>query len=737
MSDLILKDRYSTQIDNSQYISRDLSWLSFNHRVLDQVKKEGRPVLDRLKFLAITGSNADEFFMIRVGSLYNYIDYGKERTDLSGLKSLPFKRRLLSEYKLFANEQTDLFVNKLLPELQENGIRIVPVESLQKKEKDRVASFFQKVVHPMLTPMVFDSFHTFPILVNNVLIFGVVTRSKDEPAEKRKMSFIQIPSNIPRFYEIERNDTFYFVPIEDIIRTYISTFFKNVEIISETLFRATRNGDFTLEESEDLEANFIEELKSKLKTRRTGRVVRIEVQDKYDKWLIKQLKLRWELDEENIIVVKRPGLMDYTGLWQIVKHPELSELTTPIPAPVPPVSLKEDIDDNIFKVLKRKDILLHHPYNSFEPLMNLLEKAAEDPHVLSIKLTIYRLARNSRIIEALLNAAENGKHVSVLFEVKARFDEENNMREGKRLQKAGCFVIYGVGLLKTHTKLMLIVRKEGEKVTRYVHLASGNYNEATSRLYTDVGILSTNEVYANDVSEFFNAITGHSYPEKYENLITAPREMRNSLIELILDEAKNAASGLSSGIAIKLNSVQDIDVINALYQASQAGVKINLIVRGICCLRPGRPGLSENIIVRSIVGDYLEHSRIFYFHNNGQPKVYAGSADIMVRSFDRRLESLFLINDAFLRKQAINILRYNMKDNFNSYTMLEDGSYEQVKRKEGEPVFNIHKEFYRVTRETIENAALFTEASSVNGGIDVDGAAPLPKAAVRKSEVAK
>jgi polyphosphate kinase len=707
MSDLILKDRYSTQIDNSQYISRDLSWLKFNHRVLDQAKKEGRPLLDRLKFLAITASNADEFFMIRMGSLYNYLDYGKERVDLSGLKAIPFKRRLLSEFKIFTKEQTDYFVEHLLPELPKNGIKITQVESLQKKEQERVKNYFQKVVHPMLTPMVFDSFHTFPILVNNVLIFGVVTRSREEHEEKRKMSFIQIPTNLPRFYEIERNDTFYFVPIEDIVRTYIDSFFKNVEIISETLFRVTRNGDFTLEESEDLEANFIDELKSKLKTRKTGRVVRIEVEDKYDKWLIKQLKLRWELDEENVITVHKPGLMDYTGLWQIVKHPEFSHLCTPIPAPVQPVSISQDADENIFKILKRRDIMLHHPYNSFEPLMNLLEKAAEDPHVLSIKLTIYRLAKNSRIIEALLNAAENGKHVSVLFEVKARFDEENNMREAKRLQKAGCFVIYGVGLLKTHTKLMLIVRKEGEKVTRYVHLASGNYNEATARLYTDVGILSTNEVYASDVSEFFNAITGHSYPEKYENLITAPREMRNSLIELILNEAKNATSGLPSGIVIKINSLQDIDVINALYQASQAGVQIKLTVRGICCLRPGRAGLSENITVSSIVGEYLEHSRIFYFHNNGEPKVYAGSADIMVRSFDRRLESLFLINDPFLKKQAINILKFNQKDNYNKYVMQEDGSYEAVQPGENEPIFNIHKEFYRVTRDIIENASLF------------------------------
>jgi polyphosphate kinase len=342
-----------------------------------------------------------------------------------------------------------------------------------------------------------------------------------------------------------------------------------------------------------------------------------------------------------------------------------------------------------------------------DPVLELLEQAAEDPRVLSIKITIYRVAKESRVTNALLRAAENGKHVSVLFEVKARFDEENNMREAQRLQKAGCFVIYGVSNLKTHTKLLLIVRQdEDSKVYRYVHLSSGNYNEVTSRLYTDIGLLTTKEIYAQDVSEFFNVITGHSYPTTYRNLITSPRDMRIQLVNLVKREAENARKGLPSGIVIKINSLQDKEFIDALYEASQAGVPVRLIVRGICCLRPGRLGLSENIQVISIVGEYLEHSRIYYFHNEGNPKVYIGSADTMVRSFDRRIESLFMLDEAILKKQAMNILRFNLKDNVNTYLMQEDGTY-VLKELDGDTPFNVHREFYSVTRELVKDVQLF------------------------------
>ncbi|RED93390.1 polyphosphate kinase 1 [Marinoscillum furvescens] len=697
-------EKYDQLIQQSDLISRDLSWLHFNYRVLDQSMREGRSLPDKLKFVAITASNADEFFMIRVGSLYNYLDYGKDRIDYSGLRAVPFKRKLLHDYKEFAKVQHEHFTQSLVPEFSSHGFQVLAFDKLQKRERERASNYFHKIVFPMLTPMVYDSYHTFPILMNNILIFGVVTKTQ-EKKEKKKMSFIQIPQNLPRFYEMERKDKVIFVPIEEIVREHINVIFKNVEIISATLFRVTRNGDFTLEESEDAEANFIEEMKKKLKTRKTGRVVRLEVEANYDKWLLKQLKAKYEIEDDNLIEVPKGALMDYTGLWQIVKHEDLQDISKDSPKPVPPISMAEYEDQDMFKILKDRDILLHHPYNSIDPLLDLLDQAAEDPNVLSIKLTIYRLAKNSRVVNALLNAAENGKHVSVLFEVKARFDEENNMKEAQRLQKAGCFVIYGVGMLKTHTKLLLIVRREGEKVRRFVHMSSGNYNEDTSRLYTDIGLLSSDEGYANDVQEFFNVITGHSIPDKYENLITAPSEMRTRLIELIGREEANAREGKSSGIVIKINSLQDSDTIMALYAASRAGVPIHLIVRGICCLRPGREGLSENITVRSIVGEYLEHSRIFYFHNEGKPLVYSGSADMMVRSFERRLESLFLIKDPLLEQQAVNILAYNLRDNVNAYEMNEDGSFTAVTPGE-RPPFNIHKEFYKVKRESVMAAKL-------------------------------
>ncbi|MFT7238506.1 MAG: polyphosphate kinase [Cyclobacteriaceae bacterium] len=698
--------KYDQIIAQSDLISRDLSWLHFNYRVLDQAKKEGRSLFDKLKFLAITASNADEFFMIRIGSLYNYLDYGKDRIDYSGLRAVPFKMKLFNEVTGFTNERNRLYIEELKPEFANHKFQILKYGNLEKREQSKVTNYFDKIVFPMLTPMVFDPYHTFPVLVNNILIFGVVSKSKGAK-EKKKMSFIQIPQNLPRFYEIERKEQIIFVPIEEVVRAHIHELFKNVDIISSTLFRVTRNGDFTLEESEDDEVNFIDEVKKKLKTRKTGRVVRLEVEEIHDKWLLKQLRTKYTLEPENIFFTQEEALIDYTGLWQIVGNEDFAEFQPVLPTPVPPISMAEYEHQDMFKILKDRDILLHHPYNTIDPLLDLLDQAAEDPNVLSIKLTIYRLAKDSRVVNALLNAAENGKHVSVLFEVKARFDEENNLKEAQRLQKAGCFVIYGVSSLKTHTKLLLIVKREKDKVTRFVHMSSGNYNEKTSKLYTDLSLLTTNETYANDVQEFFNVITGHSMPDDYDYLITAPREMRTKLINYIKKESENAQNGLPSGIVLKLNSLQDSDTIFALYEAAKAGVQIKLMVRGICCLRPGRVGLSENISVRSLVGEYLEHSRIYYFHNNGDPLVYSGSADMMVRSFDRRLESLFLISDKLLKQQAINILAYNLKDNINTYEMQEDGSFQVITPLEGERVFNVHKEFYKVKRETIMAAKLF------------------------------
>lgn len=704
-----IRDKFDSIIEGSDLVSRDLSWLKFNDRVLDQSKKDTRSIFEKLKFLAITASNLDEFFMIRIGSLYNYIDYGRERVDYSGLREFPFRKKLLTECQEFVKTSNKLYKSALQPLFEANDFKIASLSDLTDNELKKANNFFDKFIFPMLTPMVYDSYHTFPILMNKLLIFSVVTRNFGDKKDNKKLSFIQIPQNIQRFYELDRDGKILFLPIEELMRINIEKLFRNIEIISVNLFRITRNGDFTLEESDDIEANFLEEMRKKLKTRKTGRVVRIEIDKNYDKWMMKVLCDRWEIDKDNIFTYDAIDLIDYSALWQIIKHTEFKDKIPAMPDPVPPLAFPEhkSDSDNIFEILKDRDILLHHPYNNIEPVVDMLEKAAEDPKVLSIKLTIYRLASDSRITNALLKAAENGIHVSVLFEVKARFDEENNIREAKRLQKAGCFVIYGISRYKTHTKLLMIVRREKEKVTRYLHMASGNYNEETARLYTDIGLMTTDEIYAQDISEFFNVITGHSIPHEYQRLITAPRDMRNRLIDLIRQEAAHAKAGLPSGICIKINSLEDKDSIEELYAASQAGVPIKLIVRGICCLRPGRKGLSENITVKSIVGNYLEHSRIYYFHNNGDSRLYGGSADMMVRSFERRLESLFLIVDSTLKKQVMNILRYNLKDNVNSYIMHEDSTYTATEAKGNDALFNIHEAFYEVTPEIIDDVELF------------------------------
>lgn len=707
---IITHEKASNLIYQSNYISRDLSWVKFNLRVLDQAKSTHRSIFDRMKFLAITASNLDEFFMIRMGNLYNYIDFSRDRIDYSGLREKPFAKMLLRETQHFYHLQQKVFNQNLAPYFKENEFKIGKLTDLTEDEITEVSLYFMKTIFPMLTPMVFDNYHPFPILMNKTLIFGVVTKATTEIDDRddKRVSFVQIPQNLPRFYEFDREDGLLFLPIEEIIRWKMDKLFRNIEILSIDLFRITRNGDFALEESDDMEDEFIDEIKQKVKTRKSGRVVRIEIGSNYSEWMMRLLKKRWTVDEDNIFVTD--NLLDFTSLSQIFGHEDFIDKISHPPTPVLPLGVDEaDID--LFEHLKKRDILIHHPYNSFEFALKLLERAAEDSSVLAIKITIYRLAKKSRITNALLKAAENGKHVSVLFELKARFDEENNIREAERLQKAGCFVIHGVGHYKTHAKMMLIVRKEDTGVVRYVHMSSGNYNEITSKFYTDLSLLTTNEGYAHDVSEFFNAITGHSNPLKYKNLITAPRDMRNSLIQLIRNEAENAKKGLKSGIIIKLNSLEDQQIIDELYYASQSGVKIDLIVRGICCLRPQRNGLSENITVRSIVGDFLEHMRIYYFQNQEKPKIFVGSADMMVRSFDRRIESLFLILSDTLTKQITNILHNNLLDNMNTYIMKEDGNYIKRKPIKGEKHYSIHHEFFNLyaKKEILQISDIITE----------------------------
>ena len=691
-------------INKSNLISRDLSWLNFNYRVLDQVKNDNRNLLDRLKFLSIVSSNFDEFFEVRVGSLYNYIDSKKNRIDYSGMRENPFREYLLEKSKVFFDDFNNFFVSSIIPLMEKEKIFIGDLDLLDNDGRKKAKKYFKKTIFPMITPMVFDSLHSFPILMNKVLIFGVVTKSKKK-SSKNKISFIQIPQNIPRFFEYKINRKVYFIPIENIIRKYIKSFFKGILIESISLFRILRNGDYTLEESEDIESNFLEELKQKLKDRKFSRVVRLDVSNDYDKNVIKELQKIFKIDEFNLMKLSKKSFIDLSSISQVLNYDEFSELLPKYPSQIRPFDLKGLGEKSIFKILSDKDIFLHHPYNSFDPVINLLKEAAEDPGVLSIKITLYRTAKNSRVIDELLKAAENGKHVSVLFEVKARFDEENNFKNGYKLEKAGCYVIYGIGTLKTHTKLLLIVRREGKKVKNYAHMGTGNYNETTSKLYTDVGLMTSNKSYTKDALKFFNVITGHSIPDDYDNLLTSPNYMRNKIISFIEKEIKNVNNGGEGKICIKINSLQDKTVINKLYDASNAGVKICLVVRGICCLRPDRKNLSENIKVISIVGDYLEHSRLYYFHNNNDPLIFSGSADIMIRSYKRRIESLFKINDELIKKQVITILNYNLRDNMNSYVLQEDGSYKKKEFNKNNK-FNIFEEFYSLNSKKINDSII-------------------------------
>ena len=692
------------EINKSDLISRDLSWLNFNYRVLDQVKNDNRNLLDRLKFLSIVSSNFDEFFEVRVGSLYNYIDSKKNRIDYSGMRENPFREYLLDNSKEFFDDFNSFFSSSIIPLMEKEKIFIGDLDLLDKDGIKKAKKYFKKTIFPMITPMVFDSLHSFPILMNKVLIFGVVTKSK-KISSKSKISFIQIPQNIPRFFEYRIDDKIYFITIENIIRKYIKIFFQGILIESVSLFRIIRNGDYTLEESEDIESNFLEELKQKLKDRKFSRVVRLDVLNNYDKNVIKKLQKIFKIDDFNLMKLPKKSFLDLSSIFQVVNYNEFSELLPKYPSPIKPFDLNKIHEKSIFQILSEKDIFLHHPYNSFDPVIKLLKEAAEDPDVLSIKITLYRTAKNSRVIDELLKAAENGKHVSVLFEVKARFDEENNFKNGYKLEKAGCYVIYGIGSLKTHTKLLLIVRREGKKVRNYAHMGTGNYNETTSKLYTDIGLMTSNKSYTKDALKFFNVITGHSIPDDYENLLTAPNYMKDKIISFIEKEIKNVKNGGIGKICIKINSLQDKIVINKLYDASNVGVKICLIVRGICCLRPDRKNLSENIQVISIVGDYLEHSRLYYFHNNNDPLIFSGSADVMIRSYKRRIESLFKINDEFIKKQAITILNYNLRDNVNSYVLQEDGSYKKKEFKKNNK-FNIFEEFYSLNSEKIDDSII-------------------------------
>jgi len=664
------------------YTNREMSWVLFNHRVLSEARDKNIPLFERLKFLSITASNLDEFFMVRVASLKDMVNAGYNKRDIAGMTPTEQLEGLNKQIHELVELQYSTYNRSLVPLLEAQGLHVIKKhEQLSDKEAAYVDQFFENNVYPVLTPMAVDSSRPFPLIRNKSLNLGALV-TKKEGDKELEFATVQVPSVLSRIVEVPtEEDTRKVILLEEIIERNIHKLFLNYDIICVYPFRIMRNADLTIEEDEA--ADLLKEIERQLKKRQWGEVIRLEVEAGIDKRLLKFLKK--ELTVETEAVYEIDGPLDLTFLMKMYGLDGFEALKAPkyTPQPVPEIPAGEDI----FAAIREGDILLHHPYQTFGPVVDFIKQAAKDENVLAIKQTLYRVSGNSPIIAALAQAAENGKQVSVLVELKARFDEENNIVWARMLEKAGCHVIYGLVGLKTHSKITLVVRREDDGIRRYVHLGTGNYNDATAKLYTDLGLLTCSEAVGEDATAVFNMLSGYSEPLHWNKLTLAPLWLKDKFLYLINRETQAARAGKPAHIIAKMNSLCDADVIAALYEASAAGVKIELIVRGICCLKVGIPGVSENISVRSIVGNFLEHSRIFYFENDGNSEVYCASADWMPRNLERRVEILFPIEKEELKAQIMHILQNQLRDTVKAHVLQPDGSYEKVDRR-GKETFN-------------------------------------------------
>ncbi len=682
------------------FYNRELSWISFNYRVLSEVQDRNRPLFDRMSFLAITASNLDEFFMIRVASLKDMVQVNYTKKDIAGMTPSEQLAAISIQTHQLIKEQYKIYNNEIIPDLLNNGIKIISYyEDLNEEQSLYVDEFFQSEVLPVLTPMAIDSSRPFPLIRNKTLNIGAVIKvkagsDKNNNAQFRELymshynkkkknngdtedtgnidfATVQVPSVLPRFVEIPSSGNIQktFILLEQIIEKNIEKLFINYEVLAAFPYRIMRNADLDIEEDEA--ADLLMEIERQLKKRQRGEAIRIEVENGIDKSLLKTLKSELQVNEEDIFKINGP--LDLTFLSKFDKIDGFDNLRKKGYTPQPAKYL--DGNNNLFEQIREHDILLHHPYETFEPVVNFVRQASKDPDVLAIKQTLYRVSSNSPIIASLAAAAENGKQVTVLVELKARFDEENNIIWARKLEQAGCHVIYGLVGLKTHSKITLVVRKEDDGIRRYVHLGTGNYNDSTAKIYTDMGLLTCQKAIGADATAVFNMLSGYSEPAIWNKLAIAPIWLRDRFISLIKRETEFAKSGKKAFIKAKMNSLCDQGIIAALYEASAAGVKIDLVIRGICCLKTGIPNISKNITVRSIVGNFLEHSRIFYFHNNGFEEVFMGSADWMPRNLDKRVEILFPVEDEELKKEVIHILDIQLKDNTKARIMQPDGSY--------------------------------------------------------------
>ena len=667
---------------SERFTNRELSWLAFNKRVLSEAKDNHLPLMERLKFLSITASNLDEFFMVGVASLKDQVNAGYTKKDIAGMTSKEQIDAILKETHKFTTAQYNTYNRSFLPSLKKNGLKIVTeFEKLTEEQADYVDNYFQKEVFPVLTPMAVDSSRPFPLIRNRSLNIGALLMDKKK---KGTIDFatVQVPSVLPRVVTIptDGDNCTTVILLEQIIEKNIQKLFLNYKVLCQAPFRVMRNADLSIDEDEA--ADLLIEIEKQLKKRQWGEAIRLEVEDNIDKRLLKTLRKELNLSEDAIFKINGP--LDLTFLMKVYDIEGFDHLKEPKYTPQQPKML--DASRDLFEQIREHDILLHHPYETFDPVVNFVKKAASDPNVLAIKQTLYRVSSHSPIIASLAQAAENGKQVSVLVELKARFDEENNIVWAKKLEKAGCHVIYGLVGLKTHSKITLVVRKEEDGIRRYVHLGTGNYNDSTAKLYTDMGMFTSKTRYGEDATAVFNMLSGYSEPLVWNKLSLAPLWLRGKFLSLIEREKEHAKNGRTARIIAKMNSLCDPGIIEALYDASEAGVEIDLIVRGICCLRAGIKGLSEHIRVRSIVGTFLEHSRIFYFENNGNAEYYMGSADWMPRNLDKRVEILFPVEDPILQEEIYHILHMQLSDTKKAHLLMPDGHYVKVDQRGKTPL---------------------------------------------------
>lgn len=679
------------------YENRELSWLKFDARVLNEAKDKSIPLLERLKFVSITSSNLDEFFMVRVASLKDMVHAGYRKRDIAGMTASEQLDRINTATRKLVESQYNTYNRSLVPLMESNGIHIIEkYEELTAEQAVYVDRYFEEDVYPVLTPMAVDASRPFPLIRNKTLNIAALLSSKKDEKHKDAVEFatVQVPGVLPRLVPIQADTSENsgevegrtFILLEQIIEKNIDKLFLNYHVLCAHPYRVMRNADLPIDEDEA--ADLLKEIQKQLKKRQWGEVIRLEVEASVDKKLLRFLKDELKVAEEDIFQISGP--IDLTFLMKMYGLSGCDSLRyEPYkPQRVPEIEPGEDI----FEAIRVGDILLHHPYETFDPVVDFIRQAASDPDVLAIKQTLYRVSGNSPIIASLAQAAENGKQVSVLVELKARFDEENNIVWAKKLEQAGCHVIYGLVGLKTHSKIALVVRREEDGIRRYVHLGTGNYNDSTAKLYTDCGIFTCNEAIGEDATAVFNMLSGYSEPLSWNELVLAPIWLRTRFMRLIARETKHAREGKPARIVAKMNSLCDEGIIAALYEASAAGVEIELIVRGICCLKVGIPGISENIHVRSIVGNFLEHSRIFFFLNDGEEELYMGSADWMPRNLDRRVEILFPVLDDTLKEKVKHILDVELADNTKAHVLKPDGEYEKIDRR-GKVLVNSQKQF--------------------------------------------